>query len=265
MIGAILVAVGPVMRMVTKRQPAHMTRLGLDVIAAGIAFGLVVLVVFAITRIGGAGRPGRGRAGPVTGAEPPATSPRRPPGQADHRGMARTGLGSAPPAGRRSRPTRRRGAFRAAARAEPDERLLTRRAYRRARGGPAPRNAGRRGHPGDPAHRRGPDAGAGGPVPGGPVPGGLTPGGTRSQDRPSSGRAGPQPPRPGYPPGMNPGGPGRAPSRPGRPASTSRATARDHGRPREAPRPGYPTPGRDGMQSRDGMPAARSGSGAEPA
>ena len=46
MIGAILVAAGPVMRMVTKRQPAHLTRLGLDVIAAGIAFGLVVLVVF---------------------------------------------------------------------------------------------------------------------------------------------------------------------------------------------------------------------------
>ena len=56
MIGAILVAVGPVMRMVTKRQPAHLTRLGLDVIAAGIAFGLVVLVVFAVTRIGRAGR-----------------------------------------------------------------------------------------------------------------------------------------------------------------------------------------------------------------
>ena len=42
MIGAILVAVSVVMRMVTKHQPAHMTRLGLDVVAAGIAFALVV-------------------------------------------------------------------------------------------------------------------------------------------------------------------------------------------------------------------------------
>src|SRR5947208_283464 len=62
MIGAILIAASVVMRMVTKHQPAHMARLGLDVVAAGIAFGLVVLVVFAIGRIGGAGR-SRPRAG----------------------------------------------------------------------------------------------------------------------------------------------------------------------------------------------------------
>jgi hypothetical protein len=62
MIGAILIAASVVMRMVTKHQPAHMTRIGLDVVAAGIAFGLVVLVVFAIGRIGGAGR-SRPRAG----------------------------------------------------------------------------------------------------------------------------------------------------------------------------------------------------------
>ena len=62
MIGAILIAASVVMRMVTKHQPAHMTRIGLDVVAAGIAFGLVVLVVFAIWRIGGAGR-SRPRAG----------------------------------------------------------------------------------------------------------------------------------------------------------------------------------------------------------
>ena len=80
MIGAILVAAGPVMRMVTKRQPAHLTRLGLDVIAAGIAFGLVVLVVFAIARIGGAGerRPRKGRTGHRRGAarQDPAAAPR---------------------------------------------------------------------------------------------------------------------------------------------------------------------------------------------
>ena len=94
MIGAILVAVSVVMRMVTKHQPAHMTRLGLDVVAAGIAFGLIVLVVFAIGRIGGAGRsrPRQGRADHRRGA--PAPSPRRPPeGMADHRDTAKTGAG----------------------------------------------------------------------------------------------------------------------------------------------------------------------------
>ncbi|HMH35314.1 MAG TPA: hypothetical protein VK584_00150, partial [Streptosporangiaceae bacterium] len=50
MIGAILLAT---------HQPAHMTRLGLDVAAAGVAFGLVALMVFAI---GGTGR-SRSRAG----------------------------------------------------------------------------------------------------------------------------------------------------------------------------------------------------------
>ena len=57
------------------------------------------------------------------------------------------------PIGRRPRRARRRRAFRAAARAEPHERVLTRRAHRHARGGPCPRNAGRPGHPGDPAQR----------------------------------------------------------------------------------------------------------------
>src|SRR5439155_5750812 len=73
MIGAILVAASVVMRMATKHQPAHMTRLGLDVVAAGIAFGLVVLVVFAIGRIGGGGRsrPRPGRADHRRGATRP--------------------------------------------------------------------------------------------------------------------------------------------------------------------------------------------------
>ena len=56
MFGAILVAASVVMRLLTKHEPANMTRLGLDVVAAGVAFGLVVLVVFAIARIGTAGR-----------------------------------------------------------------------------------------------------------------------------------------------------------------------------------------------------------------
>ena len=79
MIGALLVAGGPVMRMVNRRQPAHLTRPGLDVIAAGIAFGLMVLVVFAIMRINGAGGRGRrkGRTGHRRGAvrQDPAAAP----------------------------------------------------------------------------------------------------------------------------------------------------------------------------------------------
>ena len=59
MLGVILVAVDVVMRLVTKEQPANMARLGLDLVAAGVAFGLVVLVVFAIARIGSSGGPGR--------------------------------------------------------------------------------------------------------------------------------------------------------------------------------------------------------------
>ncbi|MGH3172294.1 MAG: hypothetical protein ACRDPF_00295, partial [Streptosporangiaceae bacterium] len=73
MIGAILMAASVVMRMMTKHQPAHMTRLGLDVAVAGVAFGLVVLVVFAIGRIGGTGRsrPRAGRADHRRGAPRP--------------------------------------------------------------------------------------------------------------------------------------------------------------------------------------------------
>src|SRR5512142_2869753 len=105
MIGAILVAVGPVMRMVTKRQPAHLTRLGLDVIAAGIAFGLVVLVLFVVTRIGRAGRrrPRTDRAGQRRGAarQDPAAATRghsRPPGHGQDRPRVGTppGGGHAP-------------------------------------------------------------------------------------------------------------------------------------------------------------------------
>ena len=100
MIGAILVAAGPVMRMVTKRQPAHLTRLGLDVIAAGIAFGLVVLVVFAIARIGGAGRrrPRKGRTDHRRGAarQDPAAASR---GHGRSPGHGKDGLRSGTPAG----------------------------------------------------------------------------------------------------------------------------------------------------------------------
>src|SRR5215470_8832147 len=106
MIGVILVAVGPVMRMVTKRQPAHMTRLGLDVIAAGIAFGLVVLVVFAIVRISGAGGRGRrkGKTGHRRGAvrQDPAAAPGGQ-GTSPGPGKDRLRAGTAPAGGHASR------------------------------------------------------------------------------------------------------------------------------------------------------------------
>src|ERR1700676_5370369 len=60
MLGAILVILGIAMRYLTRHPTGDMTRLGLDVGAAGIAFGLVVLVGFAFTRGRGPGtRSGR--------------------------------------------------------------------------------------------------------------------------------------------------------------------------------------------------------------
>ena len=57
------------------------------------------------------------------------------------------------PVGRRPRRARRRHAVRAAVRTEPHERVLTGRPYRHARRWPCTRDAGRPGHPGDPAYR----------------------------------------------------------------------------------------------------------------
>ena len=96
MIGAILIAASVVMRMVTKHQPAHMTRLGLDVVVAGIAFGLVVLVVFAIGRIGGAGRsrPRAGRADHRRGAPRPEPAASRGHGRSPGHGKDRARPGA---------------------------------------------------------------------------------------------------------------------------------------------------------------------------
>src|ERR1022692_4787848 len=55
-LGVILVILGLAMRSLTKQPAGSMTRLGLDVGAAGIVFGLIVLVVFAFTRGRGPGR-----------------------------------------------------------------------------------------------------------------------------------------------------------------------------------------------------------------
>jgi hypothetical protein len=68
---AVTVLIGAILE--AKHQPAHMTRLGLDVAVAGVALGLVALVVFAVGRTGRS----RSRAGRATGAEPPAPGPRR--------------------------------------------------------------------------------------------------------------------------------------------------------------------------------------------
>ena len=265
MIGAILVAASVVMRMVTKHQPAHMTRLGLDVVAAGIAFGLVVLVVFAIGRIGGAGR-SRPRAG-----------------RADHRrGATRLGPAAAS-----------RGRGRSPGHGEARARAGAQQAGAQQAGAPSGGHGGRDGGPRsgrppllNPTHVYSPggliDMPGDGRVPGtpggqdipeilrtagpGPAPGGPVPGaqaGGRGQDRPPSGWPGPQPPRPGYQPGMNPGGPGRASHGPGG-QPVPPMPPRDHGRPREAPRSGYPAPGRDGAPGREPFPPRGAGPGQNP-
>ena len=253
-------------------QPAHMPRLGLDVAVAGVAFGVVVLVVFAIGRIGGRAGPGRGPAGRITGAEPPAPSPRRPPaGIAGHRGTARTGRpGTQQPVLSSSRYS---AAWRSAAR-------------RSVAGGHAGRDgAARSGRPpllnptsvytpggliDPPGEGRAPGTPDGqdipeilrtagpAPAPGGPVPGAHA--GGRGQERPPSGWAGPQPPRPGFPPGMNPGGPGRMPHGPGgQPAPP--VPPHEYRRPREAPRAGHPMPGRHGAPGRESFPPRGAGPG----
>src|SRR6201986_4368649 len=203
MIGAILVAVGPVMRVVTRRQPAHLTRLGLDGIAAGIAFGLVVLLVFAIVRISGAGVRGRrkGKTGHRRGAvrQDPAAAPGGQ-GTSPGQGQDRLRAGTAPAGGHAPRE--------GAARFARPPLLNPPNAY--SPGGliDVPRD-GRQ--PGKPGGEDSPEIlRTAGPA---PAPRAWVSG--RSQDRPPPGQAGPQPPRHRYPPCMNPGSPGRAAYGPG--------------------------------------------------
>ena len=146
------------MRLLTSHDPVNMVRLGLDVVAAGVAFGLVVLVVFAIARIGTAGR-SRPPAGTADhrrgtgGPQPTAAVPRA------RQVSAAWHIAGAPPGpaprwcpGHRQRS--RRSALRSAVRAEPDECVLTGRPARRAQGWSRARDARRPGHPGNPADRR---------------------------------------------------------------------------------------------------------------
>src|SRR5689334_14501841 len=197
-------------------QPAHMTRLGLDVAAAGVAFGLVALVLFAI----GGTRRSRSRAGR---ADHRRGAPRPEPSAA-FRGHSRSsghGKDQGRP-GTQQPGTQRPGAAPADGRSGRDG---------AARSGRPPllnptnvySPGGLIGPPGESRTPGTPDgqdipeilrtAGPG-PAPGGPVPGAHA--GGRGPERPPPGWARPQPPRPGYPPGMSPGGgPGRMPPRPG--------------------------------------------------
>ena len=240
------------MRLLTTHEPADMTRLGLDVAAAGIAFGLVVLVVFAIARIGGAGR-SRPRAGTADhrrgAARPEPAAASRGHGRSPGHGTDRLRAG-APPAGGSGHAGR-------------DGRARSSR--------PPVLNPTSVYSPGGlidvPREGRAPGTPGGQNIPeilrtAGPAPGPAAPAGGRSQDRPSSGWAGPHPSRPGYQPGMNPGGPGRAPYAPGG-QPVPPMPPRDHARPREAPRSGHAPPGREGMPGRR-VPGARACRRAEP-
>ncbi len=73
MLGVLLVIVGTAIRLFTSHPVSHVTGIGLGVAAAGMAFGLIVLVVFVFTRDGPSGGPGGG-------VVPPASAPARPAG-----------------------------------------------------------------------------------------------------------------------------------------------------------------------------------------
>ena len=158
---------------------------------------------------------------------------------------------------RRARRARRRSAFRAAAPAEPTNVYSP--------GGlidlPGDSRA-----PGTPDGQDIPEilrtAGPG-PAPGGPVPGAHA--GGRGQDRPPPGRAGPQPPRPGYPPGMNPAAvpAGRHPARAASRASHAARVITDA--PARRRDPATRCPGRDGVPGREPFPPRDRRPGPRPA
>ena len=215
------------MRLLTRHEPANMTRLGLDVVAAGVAFGLVVLVVFAIARIGTAG----------TSRPPAATAHHRRGTAGPQPAAASREYGKAP--GRGTSQGHRQDQLRAGAQAAG-------RGHGGGRSGRSPvLNPTNVYTPGGlldmPRDGRAPRAPAGQDIPeilrtaGAPPRPGAS--GAPAAGAPP-GWAGAKPPRPGYQPGMNPGGPGRAPYPPPMPP-------RDHMRPREAPRPGHAMPPRE--------------------
>ena len=240
------------MRLLTRHEPAYLTGLGLDVVAAGVAFGLVVLVVFVIARIRTAGksRPPVGTADHRRGTAGPQPAASHGHGKSSGRGTSQghrqDRLRAGAPAAGSGHGGRDGGA-----RSSRPPVLKPTNVYTPGglldvpRDGRAPGTAGGQAIP-EILRTAGP------PPPGVPGAPGSPPGG-RSQDRPSPGWSGGQP-RPGYQqPGMNPGGPGRAPYIPGgQPAPPM--PPRDHMRPREAPRPGQAMPPREGMPAREPMP-----------
>jgi len=224
---AITVVIGAIL--MAMHEPAHRTRLGPDLVAVGVVFGVVV---FAIGRAGRS-RPRARRADHRRGAPRPEPA------------AASRGRGGGDGAARSGRPP-----------------LLNPTNVYTPGGLIDPPGEGRA--PGTPDGHDIPEilrtAGPG-PAPGGPVPGAHA--GGRGQERPPSGWAGPQPPRPGYPPGMNQGGPGRMPyGLGGQPAPP--VPPHDYGRPREAPRAGHPMPGRHGAPGREPIPPRGAGSGQSP-
>ena len=276
------------MRLLTSNDPVNMVRLGLDAVAAGVAFGLVVLVVFAIARIGAAGRSRpsastadhrRGADGPQPTAASPGRGKSARPGPSQGHGQDRLRAG-APGTG---------GGHGGARSGRPPV-LNPTNVYTPGGLLDVPRDGRAPGTPGgqfipEILRTAGPPPAPGASAPGAPAPGARAPGapapgasapgppaGGRNQDWPSPGWAGAKPPRPGYQPGMNPGGPGRAPYAPGG-QPPPLMPPRDYMRPREAPRPGHamppreaPRPGhvgppRDAGLPREGMPREAMGPG----
>ena len=98
MVGALLMAASVVLRHVTRHPPvppAHLARIGLYVVAAGVASGLVVLVLFAVGRPGRASRSKPGTITPGHRQEAPRAQtpePRGPsrPSRPSGRGAARS-------------------------------------------------------------------------------------------------------------------------------------------------------------------------------
>ena len=282
------------MRLLTSNDPVNMVRLGLDMVAAGVVFGLVVLVVFAIARIGTAGR-----------SRPPA-------GAADHR------RGTGGPQSRATSDGRGKSARPATSQGHRQDRLRAGApgagsGHGGARSGrpsvlnptnvytpggllDVPRDGRAPGTPGgqfipEILRTAGPPPAPGARAAGSAEPQGRQPQGRQPQERqaqecrrrerrPAGGTrtghrpAGPEPSRRvlGYQPGVNPGGPGRAPYAPGGQPPPP-MPPRDHMRPREAPRPGHampsreaPRPGhvgppRDAAPPREGMPREAMGPG----
>jgi hypothetical protein len=251
MLGVILVAASVVMRLLTRQHPADMARLGLELVAAGIVFGLVVLVVFAVTRIGSIGRlrTSRDRDRRSDTSRPQSAlsdGPGRSPGHGGAQGnsMERLRAGAPPGGGGRSaRPLNPTNVYTPGGLIDVPR---DGRAIRTSAGQAIPELLRTAGLP--------PGSGASGPG---------AQGGGWGQDRPSSAWARSQPAQHGYQPGLYPGGPGwgtyasggppppvpspsvPSPSVPSPSVPSPSVPSREQMRPQEAPWPGHALPPRE--------------------